>query len=104
MTLYTFQSLPSSAKATFDCPSCGKKNRTRTFRGECTVNPFNKKENGEVRTPREVRQQSKERANALREQFLRKPLCATCENSLPHAELHGVLAERRSEHLPAQDA
>ena len=90
MPTYVFQSYPATAKATFTCVSCGKANRTRSFRVECTVNPFNKNEDGTVKTPREVRQESFAKAAAQREQFLRKPLCKACEDALSYAERKAI--------------
>lgn len=94
MTTYTFQSYPASVKETFDCPSCGKKNCTRTFRVECTVNPFNKNEDGTVKTPREVMRQSSQRALEAKETFLRKPLCASCEDALSFKDRQQLRADR----------
>jgi len=95
MTTYTFQTYPATATAKFDCPSCGKKNRTRTFRAECTVNPFNKNEDGTIKTPSEVRMQSSQRAVAERNMFMRKPMCATCENDLTYQD-RKLLREQRA--------
>lgn len=96
-TAYTFQSYPAVAKATFDCPSCGKAKRQRSFRAECTVNPFNKDENGNIRGPAEVRKQSRQRAEAECAQFLRSPLCATCENGLTYQQRKDIRAIRSVE-------
>lgn len=94
MTTHTFQAYPAVAKATFTCGSCGKAKRTRSFRVECTVNPFNKNEDGTMKTPFEVRRQSSEKAVAARDAFLRKPLCATCEGALPYADRKQLWADR----------
>lgn len=97
MARYTFQAYPAVAKATFTCVSCGKEKRTRTFRHECTVNPFNTKDDGSVRTPNEVREQSRMKAQTERDQFMRKPLCATCENDLSYSERKALREERKAE-------
>lgn len=91
-----FQTYPYAVTETFDCPKCGKLKRKRTFRAECTVNPFNKREDGQIRTPSEVRAQS--RASALREseQFLSEPLCASCEKELPWKERRELSERRRA--------
>lgn len=91
-----FQTYPYAVTETFDCPKCGKTKRKRTFRAECTVNPFNKREDGQIRTPSEVRAQS--RASALREaeQFLSEPLCAACEKELTYAARRALSERRRS--------
>lgn len=94
MTTYTFQVCAAQTSATFDCPRCGKKKRKRTFRHECTVNPFNKNEDGTIKSPSEVRQQSRAAAELERTEFLREPLCATCEKPLSWEE-RGALRDRR---------
>lgn len=96
-----FQAYPAVAEVSFDCPSCGKPKRKRSFRVECTVNPFNRREDGEIRTPDEVRQQSRVEVERRREEFMRKPLCATCENNLSFAEQRRLNAERRGATQPA---
>ena len=95
MTTYHFQSYPAVAEATFTCPACGKPKRKRTFRAECTVNPFNRRPDGEIRTPQEVRQQSREWATQDRDQFMNAPLCAACENGLSYTQRKVVLAQRQ---------
>ena len=94
MTTYTFRSYPASAEATFTCSACGKPKRKRTFRHECTVNPFNTKEDGSVRTPEEVRQQSREMAVKERDRFITKPLCRSCEDALSWVEQRTLREER----------
>lgn len=96
MTVYTFKSYPAAVTARFDCPQCGKKNRLRTFRAECTVNPFNKNEDGSVKTPDQVRKQSQEDAVLQERQFMGKPLCATCENGLSYRERKTIFEARRT--------
>lgn len=94
MVTYTFQSYPASVKVRFSCVLCQKQNRTRTFRRACTVNPFNKNGDGSFRTPSEVRAQSLAGAKADRDVFMRKPVCAACENALTHTERQALHQER----------
>jgi len=90
-----FRSYPAVATAKFTCPFCGKPNRTRTFRIECTVNPFNRTSDGHVRTPAEVRAQSSEQATAMRDEFACKPICKKCEDGLSFKELQALREERK---------
>lgn len=95
MTTYTFRAYPAQVSATFDCPSCGKKKRKRTFRHECTVNPFNKNEDGTIKTAVEVARQSLGKAKQEREEFLREPMCATCENALSWKDRAALRGRRK---------
>jgi len=94
MATYYFRAMPASKSITFDCPACLKTRRKRTFRAECTVNPFNCHPDGTQRSPREVQQQSV--ADVVRQiaEFERKPLCATCENSLSYKERSDLVDAR----------
>jgi len=96
MATYNFQSYPYSAQAKFDCPECGKKNRIRSFRAECTLNPFNKDESGNVRGPGEVMAQSRAYAFAKRDEFMKRPICLSCENKLSYVERNVLREIRRS--------
>lgn len=91
-----FQTYPYAVIETFDCPKCGKVKRKRTFRAECTVNPFNKREDGQMRTPSEVRAQSKDQALVERLRFRKEPLCASCENALGWVERQELHARRHA--------
>lgn len=95
MATYSFQAYPATAKATFECLSCGKDKRTRSFTVDCTVNPFNTREDGTPRTPAEVFKQSSAEASQRRDEFLRYPLCRSCEDRLPYAQHKEVVAKRR---------
>ncbi len=54
-TTYAYQVIPARRAYIGKCPVCGKQvSRSRTF--EMTVNPWNKNEDGTVRTRVEVRQ------------------------------------------------
>ena len=97
MTVHTFNAYPATTKAIFDCPKCGKSKRTRTFRVECTVNPFNTDAAGVALGSREVFQQSRDNADRQRDEFLCKPLCATCEKALSWKERKALRQERRGE-------
>lgn len=91
-----FRPYPFSVSKMFDCPSCGKTNRKRTFKSECTVNPFNKGEDGQPLNADQVRAQSKRKANDMAENFMRSPLCLSCENYLSWSERRDLLAARKS--------
>lgn len=84
-TRYTFTGYKGQVKRRFTCPSCGKENRVRTFTVEHTVNPFNKNEQGHIRTPSEVRARAQEAAREEAARFDKAPLCATCEGDLTYA-------------------
>ena len=94
--MVTFKGFPAVVTASFECPKCGKKNRTRKFRAECTVNPLNKNEDGSIKSPAEVLRQSQVRAVEEMDKFLVKPLCTTCERGLTYAERNGLFEERRN--------
>ena len=95
-TLYRFQSFLAVDKATFTCPSCSKEKRTRTFRVECTTNPFNVGEHGRPLTPTEVRKQSQARVALERSEFLTEPLCKACEDRLSYSDRCSLSQRRRS--------
>ncbi len=94
MPTYTFQGYKGRAEHRFTCPQCGKPNRHRTFTVEHTVNPFNKNDDGSVKTPKEVQASARLAAQKQRDEFIRKPLCATCENQLSYDDRKAVFAER----------
>ena len=96
MTMYTFQTYPASVSAKFSCAECGKANRTRTFRHECTVNPFNKNDDGSIKTPKEVRAQSLAHAKKDRDEFMMRPICASCEKELTFKRRKEIQEERRA--------
>ncbi|USN15428.1 hypothetical protein KIKIMORA_02820 [Brevundimonas phage vB_BpoS-Kikimora] len=68
VTTYTFRAYKGSASYTCTCRECGKVVK-RTVSTEMTVNPFNKNEDGTVRTPAEVQHrayaEAKEQAQKL---------------------------------------
>lgn len=95
MPTYTFRGYPATFTHRFTCPCCGKPNRVRTFTVEHTVNPFNRNSDGTVKTSAEVQRDAAIEARKQRENFLKEPLCATCEKALPWAERR-ALEERRA--------
>lgn len=97
MTHVSFRAYAATTKVRFDCPACGKTKRTRTFRAECTVNPFNVNEDGSVKSPDQVRKQSQAHVVQEEREFMRKPLCATCEGNLSWTERRALNAERRGD-------
>lgn len=101
MKTINFQPYSYVATATFDCPCCGKTKRTRSFRSECTVNPFNTKPDGHMRNASEVRAQSRDQALSERLRFMSEPLCASCENNLSRADRKS-LHNRRASSLEAE--
>lgn len=96
-TTHTFRGMPASASHKFTCPSCKKTDRQRTFRAECTVNPFNRGEDGHPLSPSEVRAQSQTKANTELRQFKTEPLCRTCEEALDYRERRALHLRRRGE-------
>lgn len=96
MAIIEFRSYPFSVAKTFDCPSCGKTNRKRTFKSECTVNPFNKGDDGQPLNAGQVRAQSKRKATEQAEEFMRSPLCSSCENGLGFTERRDLIAARKA--------
>ena len=95
--LMTFQIYPASETATFTCSSCGKPKRKRTFRHECTVNPFNKNTDGSICSPNEVRAQSVAAAKRDLQQFLREPLCLKCEDALSYTDRNALFKRRKTQ-------
>lgn len=95
MVTINFQSFPAKLTARFECSSCGKK-RTRVFKAECTVNPFNTNEDGSVKTPAQVRKQSQADVSRQVERFMTKPACSTCEGSLSYTERKALSSERNA--------
>lgn len=94
MPTYTFPAYKGRAEHRFDCPACGKTKRLRAFTVEHTVNPFNKNDDGSAKRPSEVIHDAKMAAVKLRDQFAKRPLCASCENALSFAERRAIQAER----------
>lgn len=83
MGTYTFQQYWGYAKAVVKCRECGAPS-TRNIKEYNTVNPFNKNEDGSIRTPAEVRicaQAAAEREAARQEE--RGRICRKCEPKEP---------------------
>lgn len=81
MANYTFRAYKGRAQYTATCKSCGKQ-RVRTVTVEHTCNPFNKNDDGSVRTATEVWR----RAQAVAAQDAAKLngseiVCQTCERA-----------------------
>lgn len=95
-TTYNFRGYPATARAVFTCEVCDKPNRTRTFRVECTVNPFNLNDDGSMKTPEQVRAQSRAKAERERTIFMRKPVCKSCEDQMSSADYRALQAERKA--------
>jgi hypothetical protein len=94
--MYTFQGFKGRAEAIFDCPSCGKKNRKRTFLAEHTLNPFNKNADGTVKNAEQVRKGAKQEALRLRDEFMKEPLCKSCEDALGYRDRKDLRNRRRA--------
>lgn len=74
MTVMRFQEIRHQGRKNLPCPSCGKKvRRTRSFTQ--TVNPFNRNDDGSVRTPYEIRQALMAEARVWESEPVP---CATC--------------------------
>lgn len=68
MTTYTFQRIQARRQHAGICPVCGRQvRRSRTFWH--TVNPFNRNDDGTVRTPAEVRDRVNAEADAWEPDF-----------------------------------
>lgn len=103
LTTYNFQGYRGFAESVFDCPSCQKKNRKRTFRTEMTVNPFNKNVDGTTKQAMQVQREASAAAREARDQFNTEPLCKTCEDALSYPDRR-ALRERRSAALAKAEA
>lgn len=95
MTTYVFPVERVSLPISFDCPSCGKTKRKRSFTVERTVNPFNKNEDGSMKSRDEVRAAARAEAVSLRTQFCSEPLCKACEDALTMTERRALIERRR---------
>ncbi len=91
---FTFDVCRAVSSYTFDCPSCGKIRRKRTFKAEMTVNPFNVRDDGTPKDKRDVYADA--RAEVVREidRFKREPLCFACEEALSYDD-RAALRQRR---------
>ena len=54
MTVHRYVRISAHRTRSGKCPSCGKR-RTRSKTFTSTVNPYNRNEDGTIKTPREVR-------------------------------------------------
>ena len=94
--LVRFQAVHASDCVTFHCPSCGKDKRKRTFREECTINPFNTNEDGSVKTAQQVRDQARAQVATIKARFLAEPLCLKCEDALSFKDRAALFQRRRA--------
>ena len=90
MVTVHFQSYPYAKTVRFKCSHCGKTGRTKTIKNECTVNPFNKGDDGHVLNPDEVRQQSRNLVERDVLRFLKEPVCSACEKQMSYADLRAL--------------
>lgn len=77
MTTYTFRKITHTAKKRLSCPKCGRTvRRTRTFWQ--TLNPFNKRADGVVKTAPEIRAELLEEADKWEAEPV---VCTACEDA-----------------------
>jgi len=80
-----FEEAKLRAERSGKCISCGKR-RKRAFTYSNTVNPWNKDENGEVRSYGQVRQVVSDKLNEFMNRFDKRGFkCSSCED-----ELYGI--------------
>lgn len=80
--IITFKGYSATVKTLFTCTKCKKDKRTRSFTESCTLNPFNK----EATTPAEIREQSRKSAQEDVDEFMKEPVCKSCENGMEYPE------------------
>lgn len=100
--LVTFPAYKGRASCTFTCRACQKPKRKRAFTVEMTVNPFNKNEDGTVKTASEVLKDAHARAITDRDRFISYPLCKACEDARSWSEMKAI-RERRLASIPFHD-
>lgn len=93
--LVTFAAYGRSASCTFQCKSCQKEKRKRTFRVEMTVNPYNTNADGAPKQATQVSQEAQAAANLERDEFLVYPLCKSCEDARGWSEMKSIRARRK---------
>ena len=81
-----FEVMKVTRKVVFTCSTCGRSKRTKTFVGDCTVNPFNKKTDGTIRSRDEVREQSRAKAETRAKSFMAKPCCTSCFDAMTYED------------------
>lgn len=92
-TTYTFQGYKGRAGYTCPCDTCGKTLK-RTAVVENTVNPYNKNEDGSVRTPIEVMRRAQTAAEQEAAKLQGVPVtCRDCEDAPYRAFLLKMAAE-----------
>ncbi len=76
---HRFQEVSRQQRVSVKCMGCGK-DRVRTVTVTHTINPFNRNDAGEIRSPEEVRQRVvAELAERVKETAGSKIICRTCE-------------------------
>jgi hypothetical protein len=77
-TTHTYQQVSRQQRVTVTCSGCGK-DRVRTVSVTHTINPFNRNELGQPRSPAEVLDRVRiELAECVREAAARTIICKTC--------------------------
>lgn len=93
LTTYTFRAYKGSASYTCSCRECGKTLK-RSASSEMTVNPFNKNDDGTVRTPAEVQRCAYDAAKAEAQKLEGSDtICRDCEEAPRRALLLAMAAE-----------
>jgi hypothetical protein len=96
-TTTVYESRKGRAECTFQCRECLNKNRKRAFTYEYTVNPFNKNEDGSVKTSGQVWREAQNAAEKEKAEFMRYPMCRTCEDSLTPSSRQALREKRAGE-------
>ena len=77
-----FEEVKLSAMRSGKCLACGKR-RSRSFSYMNTINPFNKNEDGAVRSYHEVNERVSKKLKDFMDKFDKRGFkCASCEDSL----------------------
>lgn len=81
----TFDEIKDKIKVSGVCKKCGKK-RSRTVSEFQTLNPFNKNENGSIKSVSEIRRELRISILKQSKKLLENFICATCYSELPWRE------------------
>lgn len=90
-----FKGYKCSQKVIFSCSVCKKKNRSKTISNEHTVNPFNKNEDGSIKTYDQVKASSTVKTEKEVREFKQFPVCETCWVNMNQNERVRVINKRR---------
>lgn len=102
-TTYNFEQVWAYAKADVACTSCGAI-ASKNVREYCTVNPFNKDEEGNVRPRSEVRMQAQKNADAQAIRLMAEGrICAKCRVSQAPGYEHSDLTLDALEYAQEQE-